>query len=594
MRRRALVSSACFVSLVLMVPSIYATNWAPLSNIDPTTQSDARYPIPAITPDGTAWAFWYRYDPVELDLEVYYSRWNGQSWDTPQTVNPPNSTTDWVPRVAVAPNGALWVLWDTPRGDGTDAYMGLASRWNGTGWTWPDTVWTDGTRGNNRDIYAVSSTEAWFIREGSGGSIRLYHHAGAARDSVRFDLPSAGGYQPTIAVDASGGAWAAWTHQEAFPVPDRLEFSRLVGGSWTSPEILPLPVDIQLPRMSIDRDDGKWIVCAGNDPANTYKGKDIWALRWNGTAWDPPTRISDPIQSGDSLQVHNAVSRTPGEHPRVVWLRTHVRSASRVDVLTSAWDGSTWSPPERVGDLADSTYINWPDVAVRGSAIWVAWMADPENPPYVFNAIATHNLPVTTAVFSAAFTAAEQPGGIRLSWVLDSSEEATALRIYRTAGISSEPHPAADAKLVTTLPLGQVGAGSFTDGMLTFGSYTYWLEVILRDGHGAWIGPRTAQYSPLSPRSRLVSAVPNPSTGGIVLRGIRGIDTPILVNIFTAGGQLVRSIRLQAAEMASEFSVAWDGRGTRGEWQPSGIYFARLITAGHREGESGLKIVLLR
>jgi hypothetical protein len=129
---------------------------------------------------------------------------------------------------------------------------------------------------------------------------------------------------------------------------------------------------------------------------------------------------------------------------------------------------------------------------------------------------------------------------------------------------------------------------------LVFGYYSYWLEVILRDGHATWIGPRNAQYAHLPPRSRLVSAVPNPSTGGIVLRGVRGIAPPILVNIFAAGGQLVRSIRLDPTETAAEFSVVWDGRGVSGGWLPSGIYFARLVTAGPRGGDSKLKIVLLR
>src|SRR5439155_21940172 len=127
------------------------------------------------------------------------------------------------------------------------------------------------------------------------------------------------------------------------------------------------------------------------DPSNLYKGADIRAIPWNGSTWHSPARISDPIQASDSLQVWNAVSRTPGENPRVVWVRAHIRWVTRYDVLTTTWDGASWSPVERVGALADSTYLNWPDVAVRGGTTWVTWMAEPKNPPWVFNAVATHS-----------------------------------------------------------------------------------------------------------------------------------------------------------------------------------------------------------
>src|SRR5204863_8081462 len=133
-------------------------------------------------------------------------------------------------------------------------------------------------------------------------------------------------------------------------------------------------------------------------------------------------RISDPIQSSDSLQVWNAVSRTPGENPRVVWVRAHIRWVTRYDVLTTAWDGASWSPVERVGALADSTYLNWPDVAVRGGTTWVTWMAEPKNPPWVFNAVATHSISVPTEVSSTDFEAAPNPAGILLTWSVRSSE----------------------------------------------------------------------------------------------------------------------------------------------------------------------------
>jgi len=326
-KRPGVLALLLLLSATFYGTPIQATLWSPAINIDPSTQEDDRYPVPVITPDGTAWVFWHSYDPIDHDLDVYYSRWDGQSWTPRATVNPPNTTPDDIVRVSCASDGTLWTLWRAPRLDGSDNYLGLTSRWLGGAWSWPDTVWFDANRYNNTDLSAVSSDEAWFIRDASGGDALVYHHIGGTHDPAhRIHLSSAAVYQSTIAVDASGVVWAAWTHQETYPSPERLEFSRRVAGIWTQPEILPLPVEIKLPRLSVDRDDVKWIVCAGDDPANTYKGDDIWALRWNGNAWNSPTRISDPIQSNDSLQVYNAVSRTPGEYPRVVWVRANIRN----------------------------------------------------------------------------------------------------------------------------------------------------------------------------------------------------------------------------------------------------------------------------
>ena len=598
MRRRLFLSAICIILLLQLISSnTWATVWAPISNIDPNTTETDWFPQPAVTPDGTAWVVWHSYDPIEKDKEVFYSRWNGSSWEPRKTVNPPNTTPDDVPRISSAPNGTLWVLW---RAIGTEGsgYLGLASRWLGTEWSRPDTVWRDGGRYDNFDLAAASATEAWFIKE-SVGDIIVYHHAGGARDTTRFDLPSASGYQPTIAHDAAGTAWAAWTHQETYPIPERLEFSRRVAGVWTLPEIIPLPTETKLPRLTVDKDDAKWIVCAGDDPANTYKGDDIWALRWNGTSWNPPTRISDPIQSNDSLQVYNSVSRTPGEYPRAVWVRANLRNYTRYDVLTTAWDGSTWSPVEVVGSLADSTYVNWPDVAVRGSFAWVTWMAEPKSPPYVLNILSTHSIPGTTSVSSVEFGAEAIPGGIRLSWAKELGAEIDRMVIYRASAASNLPEPPANSRVVYQIPFERSRAGSTIDRSISRASYySYWLQISIQSGGVAWVGPRTVFSSALPPRSRLVSAGPNPSGGGIALRGLLGIDQPLAVNIYGVDGRLVRILKLTASDFATtsdgEFTVRWDGQSTDGASQPNGVYFVRLFVRGPKTQEGVLKIVLVR
>src|SRR5439155_27353844 len=99
--------------------------------------------------------------------------------------------------------------------------------------------------------------------------------------------------------------------------------------------------------------------------------------------------------------------------------------------------------------------------------------------------------------------------------------EVDRMAIYRTSAVSNLSEPPADGRVVFQIPFERSRAGSTIDRSLSGVSYySYWLEISLRNGGVAWVGPRNVLSSPLPPRSRLVSARPNPSGGGIALRGV--------------------------------------------------------------------------
>jgi hypothetical protein len=599
--RRSHISTwlgAALALVCLIVPHIArSTEWAPITNVDPTTAHDNWAPHPIISSDNTAWVIWMGIDDVQGDEEAYYSRWDGFSWSAKETINPPNSTPDRLPRAASSADGAIWAVWKVPMFDGTSAYAGLASHWNGAGWTPPDTIWIDGTRYNQVDIFAVSSTEAWFIRDGADGDVYVYHLNGGVRDSVRIDLPGAGAYQPGIAVDRAGVVWAAWTHQESYPTPERLEFTRKVLGVWSTPEIIPVPIETKLPQLTIDPDDVKWIVCAGDDPTKAYKGDDVWAIRWNGSSWEP-MQISDEIQSNDSLQVYNAVSRIPGEYPRAVWVRANLHNYTRYDILISGWNGSAWSHPELVGQLADSMYSNWPDVASRNGRTLVAWMGGTEYPPYVFKALSVRSIPVSTAAFGAIFEAKAGPMSVDLAWSLSGSEGVRSIAVMRAIGKVDATAPPEASSLVLEVPEEQFGSGAFSELPPPGAGYvTYWLRVDLATTV-VWIGPRPVYHSPPPPRSALTESVPNPTRSEILLRGVVGFDRPISVNIYGIDGRLVRVLPIPSSALGSPagalFSLNWDGRGSTGDRMSNGVYLAQLVTGASASARRPLKIVLVR
>ena len=86
----------------------------------------------------------------------------------------------------------------------------------------------------------------------------------------------------------------------------------------------------------------------------------------------------------------------------------------------------------------------------------------------------------------------------------------------------------------------------------------------------------------------LVSAVPNPSRGGFVIRFASGAPAPAAVAIFDAAGRLVRKLEPGPLEVCGN-EARWDGRDATGADCGSGLFFARF-----RQGTETTVIRLLR
>ncbi len=615
MRRTLLLPVAGILTAsFLAAPLAYALLWSPQKNIYPDTQSDAWFPRLAITPDGTTWVVWMGTDPVESDNEVYYSRWNGQSWDPPQTVNPPNQVADRIPKISCAADGTLWVLWSSANPDGSGAYSGLTSRWNGTGWSWPDTVWTDGERRQNTDLFAVSSTEAWFVREGAGDIIVYHHGQGLKYPAYRFDQPSTREYQPTITIDRDGIPWTAWYQEDPlYPDGSRVQFSRFVGGVWETPAVVPGPPAVFNPWITSDRDNNTWVIRRASDPDVGYFGGTIWANRWLGDHWGTAERISQLITGSDSTQVYLSVSKGNTEYPRAVWIRANTRDYSRYDVVTTAWDGSSWSPVELVGDLADSAYVNWPDVAVRsGSPVWVVSMQQPKKAPFVFNAISVHSIPVLPTVAARVFTTSSNRtirlGSGKPTWcanveaiggdfnLTDVVLNSLVLKYggNQVPALAGKPPVSSDTdgngldeigvcfskenlrSLFAGLPNGRSTLAVVIEGALV--------------GGAKFSGP--VQVEVVKSGSSLAAALsPNPFNPEAVLTLTIEKPGPLCVRLYDTAGRLVRTLADIAHAPAGYHDVRVDGRTDDGHRLSSGVYFYRVEAA---EGAVTGRMVILK
>jgi hypothetical protein len=568
--------------------------WSPATDIHPLPSSNDQFPI-LVASGGQQWVIWMGVDGSEGDQEVYYSRWNGQSWDPAETVNQPNQTDDLIPRAACAQDGSVWCLWKVPDITAPGTYAGLSSHWTGSSWTPPDTVWVGGGRHDATDLAPANSEESWFSRDGAVGNqgdsdIYVYHiYRGAAALAVHFSDPDSIDLSPKLAVERNGTLWVSWIKIPPLSPPDsRIAYSRISGSSWASPTSLVVPNGIIRLNLSVDGSDEKWLVCSARDPETGQYSEGVFASNWTGTGWSPPQRISDPVITSDSTQYHLSLNRGCGGPPRAVWVRGDARNSRRRDIVMATWDGTSWSPNEIVGDLADSTAdAQWPTPAENGGRVWVAYMR-PVPPNYTSHVFVTHKDIPTTAV-EASLSATTDEHGVQLRWVLP--QDAVTGEIFKRSGTWPDQKPASASCDSIFLDL----SGSLLDGEVVCGSrYTYWLRVTNLDASEAWAGPEVVSSQGCIGSRGLDRAYPLPTGGSVRIVGTLGLGGGTL-EIYDLNGRLVRRFGVGtpgSLTARGPFHIDWDGKDGSGRAVATGIYIARLRPFD-RETRS-LKIPLIR
>jgi hypothetical protein len=87
-----------------------------------------------------------------------------------------------------------------------------------------------------------------------------------------------------------------------------------------------------------------------------------------------------------------------------------------------------------------------------------------------------------------------------------------------------------------------------------------------------------------------LTAIPNPSTGQVVLQYHVPRATAVTIEIFSAAGTLVRRM-VEGARAAGRHAIPWDARDENGHDLPSGVYLARLVTS---DGTAQARAVIAR
>jgi lysophospholipase L1-like esterase len=231
----------------------------------------------------------------------------------------------WARALAVAgdPEGVLWAIWEEPTGPGRDLYYSLR-------------------------------------RDGRWQAARVVHHRPATWDRA-----------PSLAVAADGSPWLAWVSAEgAAPGQAHLFASHYHDGAWSEPALLPVgnfsrPRD---PFLAAAPDGALWLAWAAFDGLDD----EIYASRWDGRAWSPPTRVSaddaDPRHYDRQPRLAVAADGT-------AWLAWtgHQQAAGDDEIFAARWTGGRWTAEQQVSRDDEALDLS-PALALDGQdRPWLAW-----------------------------------------------------------------------------------------------------------------------------------------------------------------------------------------------------------------------------
>jgi hypothetical protein len=568
---------ALVLALATPASTVRAQYWSPAVNVDPQTDHDVWVPSMAITPDGTPW--------IVTGVYPMASRWTETGWTTPAPIPPADGLNHRWPALGCAPDGSLWVMWEADRS--YSVFFGMASVWDGSSWSQPETLWVSTQPvANQYDLAPVSRNEAWFVRPANSPflSVEATHLLDGTKTA--YSIPAGTGVGVAkVAVDRDGVVWALWEERPIDPnsTQNFLAYSRFVNGTWEAPQSATGLSYFNRYGLVAAPDNSKWIVSHEQDPRfglvlNTY------GRRWDGSSWTPPQLIGSPFASYDTSQAHLSLSRGSCGNPVATWMRHAIQNPSRYDIVMSEWNGTEWTHPVIVGRPVDSGFKEWPGGASGPNGAWVAYMQD-VPPNWNSNVFTTRSLTTPSLEGIADFTATARKPGVRLEWSIPKNLAATRVRLHRADGTYGPDAmlPPQGSTLVEEITGARASKGSVTDRVQP-GAYSYWLEAYVSSDLLGWAGPRT------------VSLVQATASGMRILRDASGFvlswSKPVAefasFAIFDVSGRLVRRLSVESGAL----DVRWDGRNQNGWPVAGGIYFARL------EGSSGpmpaVRVLVLR
>jgi lysophospholipase L1-like esterase len=229
------------------------------------------------------------------------------------------------PTMIAAPDGKIWTAWVADNGNDWEIN---ASQGDGRTWQPPQVVWSD---------------------------------------PGRWDT------SPSLAVDANGVAWLAWSSSSG--TDDTLHVSHWTGDGWATPIDVPAESTVpnREPVLAAGPDGGLWLAWVGFDGNDD----EIYAASWNGVTWSTPQRVNGDDADPAAYDTQPRLAVGPDGDVWAAW--TGHQKFLDTEIFCSRWDGRRWGAEEKVS-LDDDTTDAYPSLAVADNGtVWLAWHGWPDG-----------------------------------------------------------------------------------------------------------------------------------------------------------------------------------------------------------------------
>ncbi len=302
---------------------------------------------------------------------------------------------------------------------------------------------------------------------------------------------------------------------------------------------------------------GGWFNLAGGVPAN-------YIASWRGT-WAP-------LGAGMDYPV-SAITDYNGD---LIAGGAFSHAGGQVATGIARWDGASWSP---LGD---------------GVVGWYNWV----------RALAVYNGGLVAGGYFVE--AGGEPANhiarwARGSWnVLDQGTDGSVVSLAVSEGLliaggSFEQAGGVGASRIAVWSDPPAGACCFVAACEVYSRANCAAHGGIYEGDGTLCAPdpcptSSAEEESQTPAALSIHAIPNPSGGDAVFRYELPAATTVTLEIFDAGGSLVRRIT-EGPRPAGRYSIPWNALDSSTHPAPSGVYLARITTS---EGTKTARVVLAK
>jgi lysophospholipase L1-like esterase len=344
--------------------------------------AESRHLRVAVDSQGLPWAVWEVGNGSDAD--IYYSRWTGRAWESPQPVSAdPELWEEW-PSLAFTPDGTAWVAWAVSTAE--DEIGILVSHWEGDRWSTPVPVLGTSALAGRQPALAAAPDGglwlAWVGHDGTDREIYASHRDGVAHGAVVWSAPEQVGNDdtdglaydmfPRLAVDGSGEVWLVWVSYEA-PSGDEIHASHWDGTTWSPQQQISTADETPdtRPALTLDTGGQPWVAWQGV-PEDTGLYWRVLLSHWDTeeSAWTAEAVVSSP----SSLEVDErepSLAFDGAGQLHVAWsLSGELSGIARTGGDGAAQGAVTWSDPTWI-EMDEP--VNAPVLAADVQA-WLFWL----------------------------------------------------------------------------------------------------------------------------------------------------------------------------------------------------------------------------